>query len=545
MRVKRTSTKEFPTETWAGDRWQKGWPAKGTLVPYRLPELIAGRDGKRAYVCEGEKDCENVAALGLVATCNPGGASTSRDPTKSKWVPELNQWFAGYDLVYVLEDNDEPGRLHAAHVLRALAPIVPEMVLVRFPELAECGDVSDWLATLNPRTAKATLLARCEQARKQQSSTGEAKLVRLSDVPLKALDWLWKLYILRDGLEVLSGLPGMGKSLVECNLIATLTTGRQWPDGSAGPVPGTVIIVTAEDGADDYRRRIEAAGGELNRVLVLESIKRSGRDEMFLLGEDIATLERTILKLGDVHLVCIDAITGFMGGARNFDSHRATDVRSQLTPLSLLAKRRRIAISAVTHPPKNSSQRALDHFIGSQAFIAAPRCGHLCIEERIEGEPSGRRLFLPAKYNHAPAMPGLAYRIEAVRIGWDKDLNEPIEPPRILWEGPVDMTADEAVAAARPVKERRSSQSAKDFLEDLLAGGPQLATFIEERGAKRGYTPDQLRYARQKLKIDPQRQGGSGHRGAGNWYWELPEGLRPAPMPSEDMAPAGGAPDGD
>lgn len=70
-----------------------------------------------------------------------------------------------------------------------------------------------------------------------------------------------------------------------------------------------------------------------------------------------------------------------MGG---IDAHKAVDVRTQLDPLQKLAERLNICVSVVTHPPKNAGQRALDQFIGSQAFIAVPRVGHLCVEE-IEG----------------------------------------------------------------------------------------------------------------------------------------------------------------
>src|SRR5205809_894994 len=52
------------------------------LVPYRLPELRrAIADGVAPiYVCEGEKDADNVVAAGGVATTNPLGAG--------KWRPE-------------------------------------------------------------------------------------------------------------------------------------------------------------------------------------------------------------------------------------------------------------------------------------------------------------------------------------------------------------------------------------------------------------------------------------------------------------------------
>jgi len=151
MRVTRTSGKSFPTQHWHDGRWVSGWPA--TAIPYRLPELLAAPATEPVWICEGEKDADNVAALGLITTTNPGGAS--------KWQPELAQWFKGKQLAYVLEDNDDAGRAHTNKIQSALAGIVPTIAVIPFPELAEKADVSDWLENGGN---KQLLLARAEQA---------------------------------------------------------------------------------------------------------------------------------------------------------------------------------------------------------------------------------------------------------------------------------------------------------------------------------------------------------------------------------------------
>jgi hypothetical protein len=60
-------------------RWVKGLP-KGPAIPYRLPQLLAAPAGSTVEITEGERDAETLAALGLIATCNPGGAG--------KWTAE-------------------------------------------------------------------------------------------------------------------------------------------------------------------------------------------------------------------------------------------------------------------------------------------------------------------------------------------------------------------------------------------------------------------------------------------------------------------------
>jgi putative DNA primase/helicase len=70
-------------------------------VFYRLPEVLAE---KRLLICEGEKDCETARALGIVATCNAGGAG--------KWRDEYSEPLRGKRIT-IIADADEPGRKHA------------------------------------------------------------------------------------------------------------------------------------------------------------------------------------------------------------------------------------------------------------------------------------------------------------------------------------------------------------------------------------------------------------------------------------------------
>lgn len=117
------------------------WGIEGIRrVLYRLPDLL---DADTVYIVEGEKDVENLRALGIVATCNAGGAETSQGK-KGKWRDEYNPSLAGKHIV-ILPDNDEPGERHALAVARALLPGAASVRIVRLPGLPPKGDVSDWL----------------------------------------------------------------------------------------------------------------------------------------------------------------------------------------------------------------------------------------------------------------------------------------------------------------------------------------------------------------------------------------------------------------
>ena len=78
---------------------------------------------------------ERLARLGIVATCNPGGAG--------KWRDAFADQLAGADVV-VLPDHDKAGRDHAQAVARSLAGKAARIRLFELPGLADKGDASDW-----------------------------------------------------------------------------------------------------------------------------------------------------------------------------------------------------------------------------------------------------------------------------------------------------------------------------------------------------------------------------------------------------------------
>lgn len=118
------------------NRWV--WNLQGVQrVLYRLPEL---KGWTTVFVVEGEKDANALWARGIPATTNAGGAG--------KWVTgytdQLRQ--LGVKKVAILPDNDVPGRQHAEAVAKSLTDAHIEARIVALPDLADKGDVSDYLA---------------------------------------------------------------------------------------------------------------------------------------------------------------------------------------------------------------------------------------------------------------------------------------------------------------------------------------------------------------------------------------------------------------
>lgn len=124
------------------------WDTKGVeRVPYNLPAVLKAIEcSENVYIAEGEKDADELAALGLTATTNSGGAG--------KWTDRLAAYFKDANAI-VLPDNDEPGKDHAKAVAKSLEGVATSVKLLELPGLDEKQDVSDWLAAGG---TKATLL---------------------------------------------------------------------------------------------------------------------------------------------------------------------------------------------------------------------------------------------------------------------------------------------------------------------------------------------------------------------------------------------------
>jgi len=138
MRVTRHSPKTFRQWRPDGDgSWLPGVEGVKKVL-YRLPEL---KGSEVAFIVEGEKDVENLAKIGVLATCNVGGAST--------WSDEYAQQLVdlGIKRVIVIPDNDAAGMKHAREVADSCFVAGMRVKILVLEGLPEKGDVSDWLET--------------------------------------------------------------------------------------------------------------------------------------------------------------------------------------------------------------------------------------------------------------------------------------------------------------------------------------------------------------------------------------------------------------
>jgi AAA domain-containing protein len=374
---------------------------------------------------------------------------------------------------------------------------------------------------------------------------GERHLIsrRASEITPRDIDFLWNGRLARGKHTCVAGEPGAGKSQLSIAIIAAITTGGEWPCGEGRAPRENVIILNAEDDVDDtIVPRLAAAGADPYRVHIVNAVTtKDGKGQtIFNLQADLDLLEKKIDEIGDVALVNIDPVSSYMGKT---DSHKNSEVRGVLEPISEMAARKRTAILSVTHFSKSNSgtaPKALHRFVGSIAFVGAPRAAFAVIEDR---DNKDRMLFLHAKNNMAKPPQGLAFRLEQRLVD---GLTRPVSC--VAWENqPVAMTANEALRSADK-HEPTAKEDAMEFLRIMLANGPVKVMDIEKEARSAGLLRDDqlisqskpFRAARKALGIAPFQPKGQRARGLALGSAGGSDALRVSDALRKDRASDGG-----
>ena len=210
--------------------------------------------------------------------------------------------------------------------------------------------------------------------------------VLASEVDRASIDWLWRGRLAYGKLSIVDGDPGMGKGLLGIDITARLTTGRAMPDEEPRTrrEPCSVILVTPEDEPNDtIVPRLEAAGADLTRVRILNTIatEATGLSETserpVTFPHDLPYLEQAIEAM-DARFVIIDPIMACLDA--EVETKNDQRVRTALQPLKQLVARRGVACLVMRHLNKSGGDKAMYRGGGSIAFTGLARVAMLLAE---------------------------------------------------------------------------------------------------------------------------------------------------------------------
>ena len=366
--------------------------------------------------------------------------------------------------VFLCLDADKAGE----NACKRLAALLPDTVSVTRiqPCMKDWNDVLVHRAEIPNRNYFKSIVL------KEPSKPETVKIIRMSDVELTPVEWLWKPYLPFGKLSVLQGNPGEGKTYFAMHLAAACTNGKLLPNMERME-PFNVIYQTAEDGlGDTVKPRLIEAGADLDRVLVIDD-----SDVQLTLSDE--RIEKAIVE-NNARLVIIDPIQAYLGA--DVDMNRANEVRPIFMRLGQVAQRTGCAILLIGHLNKAAGMQSLQRGLGSIDIAAAVRS--VMFIGKLKHDPT-MRILTHEKSSLAPPGVSLAFSLG--------------DEGGFRWVGEYDITADEMLSGIEPQRETKTQQ-AKDLICTLLAGGKQvLSEDIDKAALERGIPGRTVRDAKREL----------------------------------------------
>ena len=366
--------------------------------------------------------------------------------------------------VFLCLDSDKAGE----DACKRLAALLPDTVSVTRiqPCMKDWNDVLVHRAEIPNRNYFKSIVL------KEPSKPETVKIIRMSNVELTPVEWLWKPYLPFGKLSVLQGNPGEGKTYFAMHLAAACTNGKLLPNMERME-PFNVIYQTAEDGlGDTVKPRLIEAGADLDRVLVIDD------SEVQLTLSD-ERIEKAIVE-NNARLVIIDPIQAYLGA--DVDMNRANEVRPIFMRLGQVAQRTGCAILLIGHLNKAAGMQSLQRGLGSIDIAAAVRS--VMFIGKLKHDPT-MRILTHEKSSLAPPGTSLAFSLG--------------DEGGFRWVGEYDITADEMLSGIEPQRESKTQQ-AKDLICTLLAGGKQvLSEDIDKAALERGIPGRTVRDAKREL----------------------------------------------
>lgn len=476
--------KRKKTFTWghpAGQGFQSG--RNGMAVPYRLPELVKAES---VFLCEGEKDVDNLTAQGLAATCSPDGAGTG-----SKWRDTYTPYFAG-KTVYILQDNDEVGKKFAQYEAQKLSPVAQEVKVLDltalWPQLPEHGDISDVMEHLGAAHACAELVLLADKAPGWEPSPPEkspflSSFHTLSDFTEEEPSWLVEGWIPEGQITLLAADGGTGKTTLWCNLVAALSSGRPClldsPDVKREPLK--VAFFSTEDSVKKkLKRQLRQAGANEGNILTTD-FSSGGGDALreLKLGSDRL---REVIASFRPALCVFDPIQGFLPSRVNMGSRN--EMRDCMAPLIALGEEFGTAFFIVCHTNKRMGASDRSRLADSADLWDVARS---VLMMGYTGEP-GQRYLSHEKNNYAD-------RQETLLLSFGKG-------GQLVKEGTTWKRDREFMQEAVTQRSAPQREECKAFLLEKLGerGNSMASKELENLAKAAGYSRATIRRAKDELK---------------------------------------------
>lgn len=325
--------------------------------------------------------------------------------------------------------------------------------------------------------------------RKKIMKKDELKLLKMSDIQVREVDWLWYPYIPFGKLTIIHGDPGEGKTTFALRLAAACSTGTPLPNMDT-IAPITVIYQSAEDGLDDtIKPRLIEAGADQERIINICEEEKS----LHMLDERI---EKAIVQCGAKMLI-LDPLQGYLG--ERIDMNRANEIREVMKSVGQVAQRTGCAVVLVGHLNKAAGLSSTYRGLGSIDFRAAARS--VLVVGRLRKNKTVR-IVVHDKSSLAPEGKSLAFQLgDGEGFRW--------------LDGYDEISAEELLSGFSSQPETKTAQ-AEELIRSMLEDGAELhCEEIIRVAADRQISRRTVNEAKKNISGIVTRKAGA------RWMWSL------------------------
>lgn len=509
---------------------------------YRENDLAAMAPDAVLYCVEGEKDADNLAALGYNVTCHKAAGGAIADP--EKWRP----FAATGRRVVIVQDNDATGKDYASKAAAAMREAGARVRVVTPPGVPEHGDFSDWLEelrrrepTLSPADVRKRIEAwEPEPPRIIGNSTGDILKKVQAEGPEDPNELIQHRFLCRGGVCLFAAETGVGKSSLTNQLAHYFALGLPTL-GFVPKRPLRTLIIQAENDERDIAEELSGIttlmdqkshladsdiAAALNKVTIVSDCYKTGGEFSTWLEEQLTTCEEK------PDLVFLDPLFAFAGGDTKQSADMSQFLRECINPV---IRKHNVGLCIVHHvnKPKND-QRAGNqasaityNYSGSIEIINMARASFI-----LEADPAaGKGCFILRAGKR-----GQRLNWNEKRVKWGDD--------GIYWEENRDPLPERLDKAAQDKRKREENESimadrARAVAELLLPGEALTQTLLQSRMTGKGFpgtTKTQLAIIQKGIDLGliiqrpPDPEKGEGGRGISTVLARAPEPTTTDPL---------------
>ncbi len=499
-------------------------PGSKMSIPYGLwlwtnkPDS-AGKWPRTVVVCEGESDQHTLTAHGIPALGIPG---------VNNWKPEWAELpvLEYAKRIFVVQEPPKEGKTDVGKKF-------VETVAASFP-VGKIAPLNMAAHTASNAKDPSDLHINVELAKdfeepflKQLVTTARNALVTdrrriqsvlASDVEMELTRWLWYDHIPVGDVTVFAGMPAKGKSTAAIDVVARLTTGKDFP-GSVKQVEACEVAILASE--DNPRTttvpRLRAASADVDKVHLIQGTCDGKQEWEIGLDNDLGMLREFLRDHPQIKLIVMDPVTSYIG---DVDPNKPKEVRPFLNKLKKFAEDMGVSLLLIMHLSKNPDVSALHRVGGAATWIEVPRSvWFFDVKQQEEGSAaSPSYVMVNGKLNIVAdeRKKSLEYTFAGVDVEI-KGIQQSMGTIRWGEESSITLEQQYTRVKEKPGPEPKKLDEAMSWLREYLADGDKFAAEVFRDAAAVGHADNTLRKAKEKLGVIVERE----FPNKGRWKWRL------------------------